>query len=164
VESRCVFLVAETSRLEALQRLRARLDPLYGKVPPHVTLVFPFEPEASLEPLMARMRSLAHRLPIPFSLGLPDSREGTLFFPLVLGRSETQLLHEKLYACLPPGRLPNLAYRPHLTVGKVPAGRAAARAFRDAERLLPCTGALTHLVLERIGPEGESLVEVRIPE
>jgi hypothetical protein len=163
MDQHSVFLVAESDRLEAVQRLRARFDPSFGLVPAHVTLVFPFLPEGGLEALATRLRSLGHRLPIPFSLGSPDSREGTLFCPLVLGRSEATLLHDKLYACLPPELRSPLPFRPHLTLGRVPPGRAASRAFRDAEKLLPFTGTLERLVLERIGPDERSIPEIEIP-
>jgi 2'-5' RNA ligase len=161
---RCIFLVPESDRLEQVERLRERLDPLHGKVPPHVTLAFPFELEGELAPLIARLRSLAHRLPIPFSLGKPDSRDGALFFPLVLGRTDVTLLHDKIRAWLPAEPGARRAYRPHLTFGRMPPGPISPKVFLEAERVLPCSGVLHGLVLERIGEADQSIPEFQLPE
>lgn len=40
---RCIFLIAESEKLNELQDLRLRVDPLALKVPPHITVVFPFD-------------------------------------------------------------------------------------------------------------------------
>jgi hypothetical protein len=42
MSDRCIFLQAEGPGLPAIQALRERYDPLAGRVPPHLTLVFPF--------------------------------------------------------------------------------------------------------------------------
>ena len=40
-----IHVFPEFEGLDVIEAVRAELDPLFGLIPPHVTLVFPFEAE-----------------------------------------------------------------------------------------------------------------------
>lgn len=156
---RCIFLAVESGKVDELQELRRRLDPLAAKVPPHITVVFPFDlsmPQADLEAILA---AAAPMLPIGFDLGAPKVMEASLVFPLARGSREIVALHDLLHSGLPPRMRPAGRFRPHLTFGRGGQGQACLGHLAQGRNLLPFQGVARRLVLERIGENGESLVE-----
>jgi 2'-5' RNA ligase len=155
---RCIFLVPETDRLERIQRLRSRHDPLADAVPPHLTVVFPFTIDWPPERLAALLDGQAKALPIPFAFGEPVERDGWMYFPLTRGAAQVAALHTALYALLPPRLRSDRPFVPHVTFGQR-SGRPARDALREAAEVLPCMGTLRRMVLERIGRQGLSILE-----
>ncbi|HEX6971080.1 MAG TPA: 2'-5' RNA ligase family protein, partial [Limnochordia bacterium] len=67
---RCIFAVVELSPAEPIARLRARFDPLYERVPPHITLVFPFERPIPVGAIAGHMeRAVAGVAPFTVTFG-----------------------------------------------------------------------------------------------
>jgi hypothetical protein len=161
--ARCLFLAPLSTRLPLLQDLRGRFDPLAEKLQPHVTLLPPFRGEADLRAWRALLERKACALPIVFSLGRPLCRDGCCFFPLDQGREEVEALRRSIRAQVFPGERETLPFLPHLTFGRLGPGQDRAGLLREARSLLPFWGLLDSLVLERIGPREESLVEVAFP-
>ena len=155
----CIFLLPETDQLPQLQWLRDKYDPLAGKIPPHITLVFPGQLDGDRTRLAALLDRQAPSLPIRFSLGAPVAQESYLYFPLVEGRAQVAALNDALYAALPPGLRADIPYHPHLTFGRLGPGQDAAAMLREAEAVLPCSGLAGRMVLERIGADDESIFE-----
>jgi 2'-5' RNA ligase len=156
---RCIFLTPATAQWDRLQRLRLSFDPLAEKLPPHITVVFPFRSPWPREQLAAVLERHASALPIPFSLGPPAARDGWLQFPLARGAAEVARLHDAIHGDLPAGLRADLPYVPHLTFGRIRPARNPASILGEAAQALPCDGLLGRLVLERIGASGTSIIE-----
>ena len=154
---RCIFLVAESEKLQDLQDLRLRLDPLALDVPPHITVVFPFDLPMPTRDLQGLLMAARPRSPIAFSLGAPTVLGEALAFPVEQGAWDIAALHDRLYGGLPAR--PAEPYYPHLTFGRAVPGRASRSHLDLARSLLPFHGMVRRLVLERIGEDGESIPE-----
>jgi len=154
----CIYLLPEPGRLDEIQRLRRRCDPLAGKLPPHVTVVFPFAPDRAPGQLAGLLERQRIFLPIRFALEAPVADSRFLYFPLGPGREAVTALRAAVHAAL-PGLGPALPYLPHLTFGRLDAGVDPGAALRAGRRLLPAAGVLRRLVLERIGDDESSITE-----
>lgn len=159
---RCLFLVAESGKLDELQDLRLRFDPLALKVPPHITVVFPFDltiPRQVMEGLMASVRS---HLPIRFTLGVPKVMGESMVFPTALGSHDLIALHDRLHSGLPDLLRPAGPYLPHITYGRALESDAGRIGLELGRSLLPVHGVARRLVLERIGDNDASILEYEV--
>jgi 2'-5' RNA ligase len=158
----CLFLVPESDRLPQLQELRLRYDPLAQLLPPHITVVFPFDAAlygGALRSLLERQRP---PLPMPFALGQPQVKGDCLYFPLGVGREAVLALTKGLYAELPASLALEDTHVPHVTFGRLETGQDAAATIRAAEAIIPLAGVCRRLILERIGANGESHPELEL--
>ncbi len=129
---------------------RARYDPLARVLPPHVTIVFPFEPPPAEGWLVKQLQAVAVDLPsftIEFS-GVSAQPDNYLFLDMSRGADHLVALHDRLYAdCLAPHRSAQHIYQPHLTVGRL-SDRKDVGAARDAVEqavALPMQGTVRSL-------------------
>lgn len=102
--------------------VRGRLDPLARKVPPHITLVFPFESGMSNFDLEAHLRELVAQSP-GFSVvlqGITAYENEFLFLNIKRGNDAVIQLHDALYSgALATHRVRRHTFVPHVTVGRV---------------------------------------------
>lgn len=158
----CIFLLPEADKLPQLQLLRLQYDPLAKLIPPHITVVFPFEVALERAALRLLMEQQGVALPIPFVLDMPRVKDGCLFFPLALGREAVMALTQGLYSALPESLSFVDSNIPHVTFGHLEGGQGAEVAFRDAEQVLPLAGVCRRLILESIGEDGRSCPELEV--
>jgi poly(A) polymerase len=120
---------------EPIQAIRRAHDPRIGRWMPHVTLLYPFVPTASLDKAAALLRP-ACASDIPFGLTLGEfgwfdhGRWATVWLGPVPGAPVTRLrdrLAEELPWCDDTSRFEG-GFSPHLSVGRWPAPQAAAAA------------------------------------
>jgi 2'-5' RNA ligase len=122
--------------------LRDRLDPLAGRIPPHLTLVFPFDDPISDEALASHVRDVVGDLEgFPVVLREITAHEGEyLFLNVKQGNDAVIRLHDALYSGpLAAHRVRLHTFVPHVTVGRVspaqlPAALAATAALTAAIR------------------------------
>lgn len=157
----CIFLLPEADNLAQLQLLRLQYDPLAKLIPPHITVVFPFDLALNRATLHALLEQQRLSLPIPFALDKPKVKDDCLFFPLGLGREAVMALTQGLHAALPSLPLAD-SHIPHVTFGHLMGGEGVEAVIRDAEQVLPLTGVCRRLILESIGEDGRSLPELTI--
>lgn len=120
---RAIILFPVFENQQVIESIRKKYDPLAGFIPPHLTLVFPFDSTFSSEELrlhvehaLAGVKSFRVRLS-GFS---GDFRDGYLFLNVKTGNDPIIELHDRLYTgILQPFLFRKLQYCPHLTVGKV---------------------------------------------
>ena len=158
----CIFLLPEADNLPQLQRLRLEYDPLAELIPPHITVVFPFEAAMNRAAFHALLEQQRLSLPIPFTLDKPMVKDDCLFFPLGLGREAVMALTKGLYAALPASLSLNDSHIPHVTFGRLRNGDGVEAVIRDAEQVLPLTGVCRRLILESIGEDGRSIPELTV--
>jgi len=114
--------VADAPAWARVLSARGRFDPLVHLVPPHLTLVFPFEDtlsDAALDEhvlgVVARQRSFAVTLQ-----GITAHEDEYLFLNVKRGNDELIQLHDALYrGVLAAHRSRRRTFVPHVTIGRV---------------------------------------------
>lgn len=133
---RSIVIFPAFANMAAIDQMRARYDPLAGKIRPHVTLAFPFESDLSARDLHAEVARSVDNVP-PFRMtlaGFTAEEGGYLFLNVREGAERVRLLHDRLYAgALAPFLNSAIAYRPHVTVGRLPDAAALASALAQTE-------------------------------
>ena len=116
---KCIFLLP--SNLDPLiQEFRSKHDPQSKLVPPHVTVVFPFDIELSDGELTGRCQSAIKGVNrIEAKLG-PISIEpnGYVFFLLEKGGQEVAEIHKQLYSGPLEDQFIGTSFKPHITIAR----------------------------------------------
>ena len=158
---RSLILTPEFSGAVEINAFRTAYDPLAAKIPPHITLVFPFESPLSLEELTAHAREVVSSIEcFRLSLGEPQMRGDFIWLPVDSGRSQIVELHELLYRGPLADYLDSSRpFEPHLTIGRALVSDPeqclkAALALRG-----PFEAVANRLVIETIMTDERSNVE-----
>lgn len=155
-----IHVFPEFEGLDVIEAVRAELDPLFGLIPPHVTLVFPFEAEEGVvRAAMDKARGVILQFSC-FELELRQVAWRGEYLMLLPERGEevVRALHDALYAdAFAPWYAPEFPYEPHVTLGR--GNFAFAR--ESLGRRFACM--VRQVVLERIGRDGRSEIMERIP-
>jgi 2'-5' RNA ligase len=165
METRTIMIFPRFENRDVIDGIRKKYDPLAALVRPHVTLVFPFQSEWSGAQIRMRLNAaLEGARPFPMTLGGVSMESGAhghyLFLNIREGEDEIRALHERLYEGFFRKFKPNLAYHPHMTVGKLRTKEALEAAYDDVGRLAAAFRTLADTVsVETIGPGGESFIE-----
>ena len=149
---------------DAIARVRSRFDPLATKVPPHVTLVFPFSSELSRDALVAHMSTAIAGVGLfPVSLGDPVAIDGIVQLPVLAGEETIRLLHRRLYSGLLERFLrSDHACSPHLTVGRCPVSEERWECLQEAASIAGTTGVADAVSCEIIERDESSTREIDI--
>lgn len=105
---------------ELIYPLRQKFDPLYNKVPGHITLVFPFESNLTLNELSAMIRHELENIP-PIDIELESigdfyPKSPTIFWKLN-DCAPIKQLYQKLHNRLEL-QIPHRNFVPHVTVAR----------------------------------------------
>jgi len=102
--------------------IRQRHDPIAALVPPHVTLVYPFDAEFDAAALKTHMaEALAEFRELPITLDGVSGAEGCyLWYDIKQGNDALIAMHDRLYAG-PLARYLDRqqSFQPHLTLGRI---------------------------------------------
>ena len=162
VVTRYLYLRPEHPRLPWIQDLRRRYDPLAEKVPPHLTVVFPFPDPRSPTRLVSLLNEFLPTRTFSFSLSGPVRDGEYLYFPVDEGKEMLAILHDALYEALPPGLLsPGRPYVPHLTFGRCRTPEEGDRILRELRRFdREGEGEIVGAVIGHLEePDGAELIE-----
>ncbi|UFT98326.1 2'-5' RNA ligase family protein [Radiobacillus kanasensis] len=160
----CIFPFFEN--IDKLELWREKYDPLYGKIAPHVTLVFPFESELSSKMIGSHVSNALKEIK-PFELefsGFSVENDSFLFIDVERGYDTIVQLHNRLYTGILKQFLrKDLPFKPHLTIGRFVSDHACEEAFQVvSEENLTFQTAVTEVVVEVIEEDESSTVECRI--
>jgi len=166
--NRCILLFPEFSNMQVIDRIRAQYDPAAKLVPPHITLVFPFESDISTADLHAHMtHALASASPFEVELsGITPAPGGYLFLHIQKGAAEITALHEKLYAGILSPFYPDWSHTflPHMTVGHFQDDAQLQSAANKLKDLTDQFQAVINTVyVEIIGNNENSTIELSVP-
>ncbi|TLS38201.1 2'-5' RNA ligase family protein [Pseudalkalibacillus caeni] len=160
---RTVCLFPDFKNRERIDELREKYDPLFGKIPPHITLVFPFESEWTAAEVENHVKQkLKHIKPFTVRLrGISGSEGEYLFLNVKKGNDEIIAMHDALYTGMLQEDLNRqLSYHPHLTVGRFNNENELMGALEETEDFLHFFEAeISCVLVERIGPNEKSIVE-----
>ena len=120
---RAIILFPSLNNMDIIEGLRAKYDPLAHYIPPHITIVFPFESDISTEEFKVHFNKVLKGMK-KFNVKLKgftgDYRDGYLFLNVKKGNDNIIELHDKLYSEILKDFLFNkVTYCPHLTVGSI---------------------------------------------
>jgi len=105
---------------EVVASLRERFDPDYNLISTHISLVFPFETNKTIDELSKIIRSVVLQT-ISFTIQFASIGDFYPHTPVIYWRikenEELNILHKRLYAGLDLP-LPHRTFIPHVTVGK----------------------------------------------
>ncbi|SHE93917.1 2'-5' RNA ligase [Seinonella peptonophila] len=160
---RAINLFLPFSNTHQIQEWRKRYDPLYALIPPHITLVFPFESEHPSSLLKKHVQQIAHETS-SFSIqlqGITGTIEQYLFLRVVQGNDLIIHLHDDLYtSVLLPYLNRQYFYAPHVTVGRFEQREAFKQALIETEGLNQVFQAkVDRIYVEQIDHHGKSIIE-----
>ncbi|WP_299737499.1 2'-5' RNA ligase family protein [Rossellomorea sp. y25] len=131
---RAIHIFPQLESVEEIQRIRTTHDPLWDKIPPHITLVFPFTSNLSNSEIISHVQSIANRLQ-PFSLLLKEiTGSSGEYLCLNVKRGNDSIIHshDELYkGVLTPFRNPSFTYIPHITLGRIDLKEEFHRALKE---------------------------------
>ena len=133
---RAIHLFPEFNNLQIIESLRMQYDPLFGLIPPHITLVFPFESNISSQILQQHILNALKGV-TPFPIKLQDftgTIDQYLFLNVKNGNDQIIELHDRLYSgLLSTHRDPRFSFYPHLTIGKFTNEETIMAALAEAK-------------------------------
>lgn len=151
--------------LNDIESFRRKFDPLYDKILPHATLVFPFESDLPTEELRQYLVDCVagiHRFELSF--GTPVFQTGGyVWLPIETGASVVRKIHDTLY-CGPLHRYfrEDIPYVPHLTIGRFSNEEEGTRAHEMACKFnASISGVIDSVVIEQIGADEFSRIVVQ---
>jgi 2'-5' RNA ligase len=161
---RCIHIFPNFLNQTDIQKLREQYDPIYKLIPPHITLVFPFESNIPSKELNEHIEiSIAKLKPFPIHLqGITGTQDFYLFL-VKKGNDSIIELHDQLYTGILSSYLNReYSYLPHLTIGKL----ANIIDFQFAlNQTLHFTNSfktiVNEIVVEEIDEEGKSHIELK---
>lgn len=164
---RAIHLFPEFPQSELIQALRQKYDPLYALIPPHITLVFPFDSEIVTADLLLHVQTALADVQ-PFKIRLAEiaaSWDHHLILLVKMGNDRIIDLHDKLYTDpLSIYKSRRHPFLPHLTVGRLDNNQeveAALRHTRDFTTVFETT--VCQVVTEMIQNDGTSVIEFVVP-
>lgn len=163
---RAIHIFPAFENMILIENIRKKYDPLFGLVPPHITLVFPFESEIPSSRLKEHIKnSLAGVNPFPVQLrGITASTDNYLFLNVKKGNDNIIELHDRLYS----GPLFEFmsrkhTYFPHLTIGRLKNNIELLNALDDTILFEESFETIvTEITSEIIESNGDSTVEFKV--
>lgn len=164
---RAIHIFPSFQSIENIQEIRNRHDPLSDKIPPHITLVFPFESSIPHNDILDHIKSVAEHIP-PFSLTLRDvtgSGGEFLFLNVKKGNDYLIQIHDDLYkGILESYRNPHFTYLPHITLGRPGNREEYINALEKYKNWRESYHTIVEeITLEEIGEDNVSHVIGRVP-
>jgi 2'-5' RNA ligase len=164
---RAIHIFPSFQSVDKIQEIRNRYDPLSDKIPPHITLVFPFESSIPSVDILVHIKSVAEHMS-PFHMTLKDvtgSGGEFLFWNVKKGNDFLIQLHDELYeGILAPYRNPRYTYSPHITLGRPGNSEEYINALEEYQDWRDTFHTVVkEITLEEIGEDDVSNVIGRVP-
>lgn len=163
---RTIMIIPEFNNIEIIENIRNHYDPLAKLIPPHITLVFPFEDQMSNEELAVILENrLKYIKPFKIKLGgfskRTDSFGNYLFLDFLQGEDKiisiNRLLYENEFQKFNLG----LNYIPHITVGNLPNIQLLYKAHNNVKSFAGSFSTIVHKIsVEMIGVNEESIIVI----
>ena len=120
---RDVIILPKFCNEHILEKIRKKYDELYGVIPPHITLAFPFDSDISNDILKKKLNEIASDFK-PFTIKLKgisirfDNRVKVyyIFLNFIQGEDTIIDIHKRIYNDILQNELP-FDYKPHITLG-----------------------------------------------
>ncbi|HFK1762754.1 2'-5' RNA ligase [Bacillus wiedmannii] len=164
---RTILVFLNNMSIDKIENIRQKYDPLFGLIPPHITIVFPFKSDISDDELKSHILNLSKgvgKIEIEFANRI-TSVGNYLFLEVEGGKVQIEELHDLLYTeALLQFLKEDIPYIPHVTVGRKESAELAAEVAKDIPSFpekLQCV--VDRISVEPIGENGESIIEFEVP-
>ncbi|HGH7175731.1 TPA: 2'-5' RNA ligase family protein [Bacillus wiedmannii] len=164
---RTILLFLNDMSINEIEDIRKQHDPLFGLIPTHITIVFPFESSTSNDELKLHILKLSkgiQEIEIEFANQITSEGE-YLFLRVEKGQKQIEELHDMLYTgALLQFLKEDISYIPHVTVGRKESTELAAEVAKEIKSFpekLQCV--IDRISVERIGENGKSIIEFEVP-
>jgi 2'-5' RNA ligase len=161
--NRSICIFPEFDNLKVIEEMRAKYDPLYSSIPPHITLVHPFKSSLSKEELIDHIQNFLSAIK-PFEIrcqNVTGADGHYLFLNVKKGNDDIICLRDRLYSgILKRHYARELSFMPHVTVGTLDDEDTFKKALRDIEDFdTEFTSTVHKISVEQIGEDGTSMIE-----
>jgi 2'-5' RNA ligase len=166
MNKRTIMIFPEFENINIINDIRRKYDHLVDLVPPHITLVFPFDSDLTNEELNLYIKECLSDIH-PFEIELEgfskqkDRYGNYLFLNVVQGMNIIKEIHDTLYKDKLKEFDLGYDYIPHMTVGKLSSIKLLNKAFDDVNR---CNDKFSTIVkkisVEMIGEHEESIIVI----
>lgn len=163
MKKRTIMIFPEFENMKYIESLREKYDPLFNKVRPHITLVFPFESSYETRELKSILQQhLSTYKPFEINVQGLCAFDYWLFLKLTKGGDKIEEIHSKLYQnefteCKPQWLH---YYVPHITVGQFNTKEKLMAVYQnegDFTNIFHCIA--NKISVEIIGENEESILE-----
>lgn len=158
MRERDILIFPKFDNIDKIQEVRKENDRLYGKIMPHITLVFPFCDDISDEELVVKLEKLLNcgKFSVKFK-GVTLSHDNYIFLNCVEGTEMLINLHDEIYNNILPQYLrKDISYEPHITLGQGKTVDFLSDFDHEFEAVID------EIVLEEIGENEESIIVKKI--
>lgn len=166
---RCVLIFPQFENVSVIDEIRKKYDPNYSNVPPHITLVFPFESDITKQQLQSHVKNTLQKTKC-FCLKLgnlvkKNSRGYYLMLSVTEGSSKVKELHQKLYQGILAPFKPEWpgGFMPHMTVGQFENKTELDASYNILSGMDEQFSArICRVSVEIIGSNSESIIEFEL--
>ncbi|MGP4079617.1 2'-5' RNA ligase family protein [Pseudalkalibacillus sp. R45] len=160
---RSIAIFFDREEVSTMEKIRSIYDPLFEKIPPHITLVFPFESSLSTEECITHLKESLFGS-TPFKLTLNETMvadDGCLYVLIDFGKSEVEQLHDRLYSgILSRYQSDGHVYVPHVTIGRFADRQKAVAVQKTIGQQIPTMKlAVQSIIVELIKEDEHSKIE-----
>jgi 2'-5' RNA ligase len=163
MKNRSICIFPQFHNQEKIQNLRKKYDPLYPYIPPHITLVHPFQSSLRSKELINHvMNCLQHTNPFEIRLSsVSGAADHYLFLNVKKGNDFIIQLRDHLYSgILEKYLLRDNSYMPHLTVGNLTTDEDFQNALDETVNFkADFIATVNKIAIEQIAEDGTSTIE-----
>ncbi len=163
MKERSIGIFLERDHVPEIECFRSKHDPLYNKIPPHITLVFPFKSTLTTEICKDHIITILKGFST-FELTLRETKiaeDGCLYLLVDQGKHQIEKMHNALHhGILSPYKSTEHTYEPHVTIGRFSNSKMAEEAQVSVERFFaPISIIVVEITLETIGVDDKTQIE-----
>lgn len=154
IKQYCIYAQFQSDELSIVEEIRKKYDPLFNKIPPHITLVFPFHFEKSnvveiVNKIEAVIRGI---IAFPFEATGVNFQKSYCALNVTRNSSIFEKINNELYTgVLEQFRLKTITYKPHLTLGRYFSPDQKTSIEQDLNLFhIKVFGNVTHIILEEV--------------
>ena len=167
LKKRTIIILPEFDNIHEIEVIRKQYDPLYKKIAPHITVVFPFESGMSCDEVLQHVENSTKRCS-HFTVrmgGYSGYDNEYLFLNVIQGNDEIIDLHQQLYSgILERYHEPQYTFLPHMTVGRLSNQADFFEAFEKIQkRDTIFETEVKQIAIEVIDGNEYGMVEAKVP-
>ncbi|MGL5753883.1 MAG: 2'-5' RNA ligase family protein [Paraclostridium sp.] len=172
MKNRCIMVFPKFNNIEIINKIKKQYDPLFEKVQPHITLVFPFESCISSQELQKHIiYELSNTNPFELTLQniikVSNDTGHYLFLDVVDGEEKLKVIHKNLYNGIleiyKPSWLDYIDFKPHITLGCFKSNEELESAYESIKNIKNKFNTIVNKIsVENIDKYDNSIIEMEI--
>ncbi len=161
---RDILIFPKFENVLEIEKIREKYDELYGILPPHITLAFPFKNDISNDDLKEQLLAILKNIK-PFKVkckGISlrkDERINSyyIFLNIIEGKDKIYEIHDRIYKnILKDIDIKKYNYEPHITLGNTDDFNEKIELNEEFETIIDS------IIVEKIGKDESSIIEFKI--